>query len=148
MYKKKFQYSKILPLITFALFCGCVIKCFSMDISSAYDLTMHAAIITSSGALCLTSVVWYLKNSQAEKVAKIQADTYRIISEERYKYNEKMLALKQQYKFVSEDVDGDIEEIEDGSPLDELESSALDSLNSFIDSAMSEAISSIEAQTL
>lgn len=148
MYNKKFQYSKILPLLTIALFCGCVARCFCIDISNAYDLTMHTAIITSSGALCLTSVVWYLKNSQAEKVAKIQADTYRIISEERYKYNEKMLALKHQYEYTEEDIDGDIEEIEDNSPLDELENDALDNLNSFIDSAMEEAISSIEAQTL
>ena len=144
MYNKKFQYSKILPLITIALFCGCVIRCFSIDISNAYDLTMHTAIITSSGALCLTSVVWYLKNSQAEKVAKIQADTYRVASEERYKYNEKMLALRQKYKYAEEDVS----EIENDSPFDEFEQDALDSLNSFIDGAMEEATSSIEAQTL
>lgn len=144
MYNKKFQYSKILTLLTIVLFCGCVIRCFSIDISNAYDLTMHTAIITSSGALCLTSVVWYLKNSQAEKVAKIQADTYRIASEERYKYNEKMLALQQKYKYAEEDV----LEIESDSPFDEFEQDALDSLSSFIDTAMEEATSSIEAQTL
>lgn len=144
MYNKKFQYSKILPLLTIILFCGCVVRCFLIDISNAYDLTMHTAIVTSSGALCLTSVVWYLKNSQAEKVAKIQADTYRIISEERYKYNEKMLTLKRKYEYTEED----ISEVEDDSPLDELEDDALDNLNSFIDSAMEEAISSIEAQIL
>lgn len=142
--KKHFQYSKILPLITFSLFCGCVIKCFSVDISSAYDLSVYATIVTSSGALCLTSVVWYLKNSQAEKVARIKSETYKVISEERFKYNEKMLELKSKYKYSEEE----IWDIENNSPLDELEQNALDSMNSSIDNAMDEATSSIDAQYL
>lgn len=141
---KKIQYSKIITLLTFILFCGCIIKCFLVDISTAYDLSVYATIVTSSGALCLTSVVWYLKNSQAEKVAKIKADTYRIISEERFKYNEKMLELKAKYKYTEEE----IFEIENDSPLDELEQDALNSLNSSVDCAMDEATSSIEAQYL
>lgn len=141
---KKIQYSKIITLLTFILFCGCIIKCFLVDISTAYDLSVYATIVTSSGALCLTSVVWYLKNSQAEKVAKIKADTYKIISEERFKYNEKMLELKSRYKYTEED----IFEIENDSPLDELEQDALNSLNSSVDCAMDEATSSIEAQYL
>lgn len=142
--KKKFQYSKILPLITFILFCGCIIKCFSVDIMSTYDLSIYVAIITSSGALCLTAVVWYLKNSQAEKVARIKSETYKVISEERFKYNARMLELKSKYKCTDEE----IFEIENSSPLDELEQSALDSLNASIDSAMEEAVTSIEAQSL
>jgi hypothetical protein len=142
--KKKIQYSKIITLLTFILFCICIIKCFSVDISTAYDLSLYVAIITSSGALCLTSVVWYLKNSQAEKVARIKADTYRIISEERFKYNKKMFELKSKYGYSNEDID----EIENDSPLDELEQDALDSLNSSIDNAMEEAVSSIEIQTI
>ncbi len=142
--KRHFQYSKILPLITFILFCGCIIKCFLIDISNAYDLSLYVAIITSSGTVCLTSVVWYLKNSQAEKVARIKAETYKIISEERFNYNARMLKLKSKHKFAEEE----IWDIENNSPLDELEQSALDSLNSSIDIAMEEATSSIEAQSL
>ena len=142
--KKKIQYSKFLPLMTFLLFCGCIIRCFSIDITTAYDLSVYATIITSSGALCLTSVVWYLKNSQAEKVARIKADTYRIISEERLKYNEKMLELQSKYKYTDEE----IWDVENNSPMDELEQSALDSMNSSIDMAMDEATTSIEAQNL
>ena len=145
---KKIQYSKIITLLTFLLFCGCIIKCFFVDISTIYDISLYAAIITSSGALCLTSVVWYLKNSQAEKVARIKADTYRVISEERYKYNEKMLKLKSEYKNIDEEIDGEIFEIENDSPLDELELDAMNSMNASIDSAMDEATSSIEAITL
>lgn len=141
---KKIQYSKIITLLTFILFCACIIRCFTLDISNIYDLSMYAAIITTSGALCLTSVVWYLKNSQAEKVARIKSETYKVISEERYKYNEKMLELKSKYKYLEEE----IAEIENSSPLDELEQDALDSLNSSIDSAMEEATTSIEAQSL
>ena len=145
MNNKKIQYSKIITLLTFILFCGCIIRCFFVDISSAYDLSVYAAIVTTSGGLCLTSVVWYLKNSQAEKVARIKADTYRIISEERFKYNEKMFELKSKYQHLDENTDADIE---NDSPLDELEADALDSMNSSVDSAMEEAVSSIEAQIL
>lgn len=140
----KIQYSKIITLLTFILFCGCVIKCFRMDISTVYDLSLYATIITTSGALCLTSVVWYLKNSQAEKVANIKANTYKIISDEQYEYNRKMLELKSMYRYTDED----IMNIEDSSLLDELVEEALHSMNSSIDSAMEEATSSIEAQTL
>lgn len=142
MKKNKIQYSKIITLLTFLLFLGCVIRCFSVDISTVYDISLYATIITSTGAICLTSVVWYLKNSQAEKVARIKADTYRIISEERYRYNEKMLRLQSEYKYSDEE----IFEIDNYSPLDELEQEALDSLNSYIDDAIKEATSSIEAQ--
>ena len=144
MNKKHFQYSNILPLITFVLFCGCFIKCFSKDISNAYDLSIYAAIITSSGTLCVTSIVWYLKNSQAEKVARIKSETYKVISEERFEYNKKMLELKSQYNYTEED----IWDIENNSPLDELEQDALNSLNASIDSAMDEATESIEAQSM
>lgn len=141
---KRIQYSKIITLLTFILFCICIIVCLSMDVSNAYDLSIYASVVTSSGALCLTAVVWYLKNSQAEKVARIKAETYKIISDERYKYNKKMLELRAKHKYSDEE----IFEIENESPLDELESSALDSMNSSIDCAMDEATEPIEAQVL
>lgn len=138
------QYSKKITLLTFILFCACVIKCFSVDISNSYDLSMHVAIITSSGALCLTTTVWYLKNSQAEKVAKIKARTYKIISDERFKYNKRMLELKSEYGYTEED----ILDVENNSPLDELEEDALNSMNESIDNYMDEAVTSIETQIL
>lgn len=144
MKKKKFQYSKILPLITFVLLCVCVAKCFSMDISNAYDLSLYVGIVTAVAALCLTTNVWYMKNSQAEKVARIKSETYKIISEERFKYNARMLSLKSKYKYTEEE----IWEIENDSPLDELEQDALNSMNASIDSAMEEAVASIDAQYL
>ena len=144
MNNKKIQYSKIITFLTFALFFGCVAKCFSVDISSAYDLSLYSVIITSSGMLCLTSVVWYLKNSQAEKVARIKANIYKVISDEKYEYNKKMLELKNNNNYS----DNDIYDVENNSPLDELEQDALDSMNSFIDNTMEEATSSIEAQML
>lgn len=144
MKNKKFQYSKILPLITFILLCVCIAKCFSIDISNAYDLSLHVGIVTAVAALCLTTNVWYMKNSQAEKVARIKSDTYKVISEERFKYNARMLKLKAKYRYTEEE----IWEIENDSPMDELEQDALNSLNSSVDNAMEEAVTSIEAQHL
>ena len=140
----KFRYSKMITFLTFVLFCICIVRCFFLDVSNAYDLSVYAVIITSSGALCLTSIVWYLKNSQAEKVARIKSDIYKVISDERYKYNEKMLELQSRYKSSDEEVF----EIENDSPLDELEQHALDSMNNSIDNAMEEAVESIKAHTV
>jgi hypothetical protein len=144
MKQPKIQYSKILPFATFVLFCVCLIKGFTVNADGVYDLSIYVSAITASGTLCLTSVVWYLKNSQAEKVARIKADTYRIASEERYKYNKAMLELKEKYKYTNDD----ITEIENDSPMDEFENEALGNLSSFIDSSMDEATSSIEPQSL
>lgn len=142
--KKKIQYSKIITSLTFILFVTCVVKCMFSDISNVYDISLYATIITTTGALCLTSVVWYLKNSQAEKVANIKAGSYKTISEERYKYNEKMMKLKHEYRYTEEEVF----DIENGSPLDELEQDAIESMNASIDEAMDEATSSLEAQSV
>ena len=142
--KNKIQYSKIITLLTFILFCGCVIKCFSVDISTVYDLSLYATIITSSGVLCSTCVVWYLKNSQAEKVARIKACTYRVISSEQFEYNKKMLELRSKYGYTDEE----IFDIENSSVLDEMVGEAINSMNSSVDSAMEEAVLPIEAQTL
>jgi hypothetical protein len=144
MEKQKVQYSKALPFVSFVLFCICLIKSFSVDISNAYDLSIYVSAITASGSICLTSIVWYLKNSQAEKVARIKADTYRIASEERLKYNKAMMELKQQYNCSDEDVAS----IENDSPMDEFESEALNSLETSVDSSMDEATTSIESQVL
>jgi hypothetical protein len=55
-----------------------------------------------------------------------------------------MLKLKKKYNYTSDE----ITEIEDGSPMDELEGDALNSLNSSVDQAMDEATSSIDVQSM
>ena len=66
------------------------------------------------------------------------------VDHDQAEYNKKILELKSKYKYTDEE----IFEIENDSPLDELEQDALNSMNSSIDSAMDEATSSIEAQIL
>lgn len=136
---KRFQYSKILPLITCTIFCICIYLSCVID-----NETVAISLMSSSGTIFLTAIVWYLKNSQAEKVANIKANTYRIISEERLKYNEKMMELKSKYELS----DMDINEIESSSPLGDLENDALNSMNESIDNAMNDATSMIEIQNI
>lgn len=136
---KRFQYSKILPLITCAIFCICAYLSCTMD-----NETIAISLISSSGTIFLTAVVWYLKNSQAEKVANIRANTYKIISEEKLKYNEKMIELKVKYELS----DIDIDEIESNSPLSDLENDALNNMNESIDNAMNDAVSPIDIQNV
>lgn len=136
------QYSKFIPLCTFILFCIVLYNEFRIDFSLMSDVAVHSTIVTVTGSLCLTSIVWYLKNSQAEKVAHIKADTFRVASQERLKYNKAMFELRKEYRYTDED----IESVESDSPMDDFENEALSSLNDSIDSAMDEATSSIDIQ--
>lgn len=144
MNKPKVQYSKVLPIIAFVLFGICLYKGFTADMTNVYDVSIYATAITVSGSMCLTAIVFYMKNSQCEKVALIKSDTYRIASTERLKYNEAMLELKRKYNYTEEE----ILDIENDSPMDDFEDSALNSLNNSIDSAMDEASSPIEIQNV
>lgn len=140
----KIQYSKILPVLTIIIFCVCLVVGFLTDFTSVEDTSFFVTAITVSGTACLTTNVWYMKNSQAEKVARIKAESYRIISEERIKYNRSMLELQKEFNIDKDDID----ELENDSPMDELMDGAENDYSSSIDGAMDEATSSVEVESV
>lgn len=127
---KYIQYSKILPALTTIIFFTCLIVGFLTDFSGIEDISFYVTAITVSGTSCLTTNVWYMKNSQAEKVAKIKAESYKIIAEERLKYNEAMMKLQKEYESFNEDSQNPMDEL-----FDNAENSYCSSIDDFMDDA-------------
>lgn len=140
---KKFQYSKILPIVSIIIFGICLIKGFTTDFSTVVDVSFYVTAITISGTLTASSFIFYMRKSQQENCVKLKTEMYRVASEERLKYNEQMLIMKRKYD-VS---DMELDEIEGESPMGEFEQQALDSINQSIDQVQSEADTMLEDVT-
>ena len=85
---KKIQYSKLLPFITCFVFLICLYQTFITDFSSYVDLTLYATIITVSGSIFGTTIVWYMKKAQVENNVKLKIELYKTAFQEQLKYKE------------------------------------------------------------
>ena len=141
--KKKIQYSKLLPIITVVIFVVCLYKGYTADFSTMLDVSFYVTAITLSGGVFGTCLVGDLKKSQAENAVKLKTELYRVASDERYKYNEKMVILKSKYMLSDEE----LAEIESDSPMADFETNALSDVENFINDTQADADSSIELQT-
>ena len=141
--KKHIQYSKTIPVITGLLFCVCLYKAFTVDYSTVLDVSIYASALTISGGLLGSSIIFYLKKSQAENVFKIKIELYKQASREKLYYNEQMIKIKNRY-MLSED---EMMELENDSTMDEFVDAALSDVTSTTDNAMDDATSQVELQT-
>lgn len=135
----KIQFSKVLPIISSAILFLCLYWATTCDVE---DTTTIAVVVSGAFTFALTTNVFYMRNSQAEKVANIKAGTYRIASQERLNYNKEMMLFMKENGFTQ----SDLEMVESDSPMDEFENDALGSLNSSVDSAMDDATTPIDIQ--
>ena len=142
MKEKKLQYSKIIPIATGLLFCACLYTAFNVDYSTVLDVSVYVTALTISGSGFISSIIWYLKKSQAENVFKLKIELYKQASRERLHYNEQMIVLKNKY-FLS---DEELVEIENESPMDDFEESALSDVTMSTDEAMNDATSPVELE--
>lgn len=139
---KRFQFSKVLALISAAILFLCLFWATSATIANGYDTAVVATVVGGAFTFALTTNVWYMKNSQAEKVANIKISVYRIASEEKLRYNKEMLLFMKENGFSQSDLD----QVESDSPMDEFDAEALLSLNDSVNDAMNEATQSIQIQ--
>ena len=141
--KGKIQFSKLIVLITCVIFIVCLYNGLTINVEGYTDLTVIATTITVSGGMFGSAIIYYLKKSQSENNVKLKIELYKVASEERLKYNEQMMILKQKYTLSDEDV----MTIEDNSPMDDFESEALSSIQEVINMSEGDADSPIELQT-
>lgn len=141
--KNKFQFSKLIIIVTFIIFIICLFYGLSINLDGYTDLTVVATSITVSSGLCGSSVIWYLKKSQSENNVKLKMELYRVASQERLFYNEQMMILKQKYSLTEDEMI----ELENNSPMDDFEASALSSIEEVINMSEGDADSPIELQT-
>lgn len=121
----KIQFSKIVVSICiFLMIFGFLIAVIG-NIAFALSEIIASAIITASGCVGVTSIVWYLKKSQAENTVKIYLGAY-----------EKILEMKQK---LQEDT---------SETINQMEYDILGKLNSNMSIAMDEATTPIERQDI
>lgn len=141
--EKKLQYSKLLPVISIAIFIACLYKGYTADFSTMIDASFYVTAISLSGGIVGTVFIWYMKKAQSENVVKLKTELYRVASQERLNYNEQMILLKSKYMLSDEE----LMEIESDSPMDDFESNALSDIESYVNEIQSDADSSVEAET-
>lgn len=125
----KFQYSKILPIISLVLFCAVLIKVMNVDYTNYFDTAVYVSAITVSGGIFGMIVKSYNAKSKAENVSKIQIAMYNDTIKTRLWYNEQMALIKQQYGLT----DDDISEIEENSHIDDISEEQLNDMKQTLD---------------
>ena len=109
----KFQFSKLTVLFCVLLAilgCGCAILIPVME-------SVSIALITASGSIALTAIVWYLKKSQAENTLKIYMSTYKEILELKHQFQEDDLCDEMEEN-IKNKIDKTIDEnIEDATSM-------------------------------
>lgn len=138
---KKFQFSKLLPVFTGLIFFVCVYYAFHIDYSSVIDTAVYCTALTISGGIFGTTIVWYLKKSQAENTYKIKIGLYQEVNKQEILYNKTMAILKEKYNLTDEDV----AELENSS-LALMKYDAFQDVNGHVNAVMEDAVQTIEQQ--
>lgn len=138
---KRFQFSKLLPLLTGIIFFVVVYSTFHIDYSSVVDTAVYCTALTISGGIFGTTIVWYLKKSQAENTYKIKVGLYQEVNKQQILYSKAMCMLKDKYKLTDEDV----AELESSS-LSMMTNEALNDVRGHVDMVMDDAVQTVEMQ--
>lgn len=138
----KIRYSKKVVVYTGILFLIALLYCLSKDYSSYVDVSIYASALTITGGIFATSLVWYMKKTQAEHVVGTQAEMYERVMRMRLQYNKEMMALKRIYSMQ----DGDVENIEMDSPVDDFSNNVMSEMESIIAQHLNDATSIIQQE--
>lgn len=145
MNKKKVRTSKLILWLFIALFVYVICKGVNYDFSGAayVDTAIFCACIASVSGISGAIVTKYLNNSNSENIPRIQMALYKESMNIRLEYNEKMLALKQQYHVN----DFEIDEMEGASHLADVSDSILNQAISELDARSSQAHEDVSIQS-
>lgn len=130
---KKITYSKLLPIVTGAVFIFTLLYC--LLFGSDYSSTILVTALTASAGAFTGTCVWYMKKAQSENMYKLKIALFDHEYNNELDYLEKVIVLKQKYN-VS---DLEINEIKANSIIDDLKDDAFRSINGSIDSLMEDA---------
>ncbi len=140
--KKRFQFSKIITIISIIIFCLVLFLSFQCDFTTYMDTAFIVTATTVSGGICGTCIVWMLKKSQSENLIKIRLGMYEDVKRIELDFNEKMFELKNKYK-ISDD---ELYEIKDSGNIDDFSNEIISETNSEMIERSTEANSNIELQ--
>lgn len=135
MKNKKITYSKLLPILTGFIFCIALYVAFNVDISNIYDTTIYTSAISVTGAIFGSTVVWYSKKASSENQYKLRMGLYSESIDQRLRYNEAMMKLRQEYCVD----DMAMMQIDEDGNADEFMQNALDNAVNTLDEAQTDA---------
>lgn len=148
--EKKVTWSKGALLVTGLIFIAVVGLVFwlyiSGNIQNMYDVTLLVSLISVSGAIFGSNLVWYSKKAGGENQYKLRMSLFEDSARVRLEYNERMMVLKKKYQMSDEDVS----DIDYSGDMDEFMDSALSSASTKLDEVQNqfEAEDSLETFTL
>lgn len=142
--KLDIEFSKLIVVSSYILFILTLVYCTTRNFSSILDATVLVSAITSTGTLCVTSTVWYLKKRMTEHVALAEKYMYEEVMKVRLDFIEGRLKLQQKYKITEEDINN----LDSDSPLGGMSDNQLTNMQTKLDSQMDDATSPTEIQTV
>ena len=135
---KKITWSKGMLLCIAIIFISVIGLVFWLYISGSiqnmYDVTLLCTVVTVTGGIFGSTLVWYSKKAGSENQYKLRMGMYEESARVRLDYNKKMMQMKKKYD-MSED---DIIEIDSSGDMDEFMDSAQSSITSGLDEAQAE----------
>ena len=103
---KKVTWSKGMLLCSTLIFIAVIALVFwlyiSGNIQNMYDVTLLATVVTVTGGIFGSNLVWYSKKAGSENQYKLRMGMYEESAKVRLDYNEKMMQMKRKYD-MSED---------------------------------------------
>lgn len=138
MKDKKVTWSKGMLLCSTLIFISVIGLVFwlyiSGNIQNMYDVTLLATVVTVTGGIFGSNLVWYSKKAGSENQYKLRMGMYEESAKVRLNYNEKMMQMKLQYNMTEDD----IMEIDSTGDVDEFMDSALSNATAGLDEAQLE----------
>lgn len=135
--EKKITWSKGSLICSGSIFIAVVCLVFwlyiSGNIHNMYDVSLLISLISVSGAIFGSNLVWYSKKSSSENQYKLRMTSYKEAAKVRLAYNRNMMILMKKYNVSEEDID----KIDITGNIDEMMDSALDSVTSKLDESQS-----------
>ena len=107
----------------------------SGEIQNAYDVSLLITVVTVSGSIFGSNLVWYSKKACSENQYKLRIHMYEESARVRLNYNESMIKLTKQYDISREELDM----IDSDGDMDDMMNSALINVTSGLDEAQSES---------
>lgn len=145
--EKRITWSKGSLLCSGSIFLAVVILVFwlyiSGSIQNVYDVTLLVTLVSVSGAIFGSNLVWYSKKSASENQYKLRMSSYKESARVRLEYNRQMMVLMKTYN-ISED---DIMKIDSTGDVDEFMDSALTDVISKLDESQNDFDSANSLET-
>lgn len=131
----KHFYSRMLPVLTGAVFIYVLWKSFHINIEDFVDASIYVTAITSSAAIWGSSIIWYSKKRLSENAFLLRMQLYKESSKQRLWFNRKMVELMEEYRLD----ENDMMRLNEFGEIDDMMNNAMNDVIQVVDTSQSEA---------